>query len=228
MSYAKLEIEILSAKDIGISAKMAYSAIISHYRNEESEMFPSYTTIGKLMGRSRRQAIRAVNELLQAGYITKESRINVDHNGLASNKYNLVTKMSLPSVKNDTTSSVKNDTTPSDKNVTLNKESLKRENLNNLKKASGSAQCEPEQPEQNTKEKSLTARLQLLGKGLEWVEAVELNGKLYLRFSSPVSNKYFSKERIEETKSFFLTEFGQAPEPLILEHNQARATGVIL
>ena len=229
MSYAKLEIDILSARDIGISAKMAYSAIISHYRNETSEMFPSYATIGKLMGKSRRQAIRAVNELLQAGYITKESRINVDHNGLASNKYNLVSKMTLPSVKNDTTSSVKNDTTPSVKNDTLNKESLKRENLNNLKKATGDVRHSPELTGEQQPAKDITSKMQkLLGKGFEWVEAIENNGKLYLRYSSPVSKKYFDNKRIEETTSFFLTEIGQAPEPVILEHNQARETGVIL
>ena len=227
MSYAKLEQAIMSARDITPTAKLAYSAIISHYRNEDSEMFPSYSTIGKLMGCSRRNAIRAVNMLVSAGYITKESRINVDHNGLASNKYNLVTKLSPPSDKVVTTSSDKVVTTPSDKVVTLNKESLKRENLNNLKKATGSAQCEPEQPEQTDKRQTLTARLQLLGNNTEWLEVVELYGKAYLRFSSPISHKYTDIRTIR-TATAFLSDLGIVSEPEILKHNQYRAEGAII
>ena len=219
MSYAKLEQVIMSARDITPTAKLAYSAIISHYRNEDSEMFPSYSTIGKLMGCSRRNAIRAVNMLVSAGYITKESRINVDHNGLASNKYNLVTKLSPPSDKVVTT--------PSDKVVTLNKESIRKEILNNLKKASGSAQCEPEQPEHQNRKQTLTARLQLLGNNTEWLEVVELYGRAYFRFSSPVSNKYANNSTIQ-TATAFLTSLGIEPEPQILAHNQYRAEGVLM
>lgn len=227
MSYAILDIEVMKSRLINQTAKLVYSAIVSHYRGQESEMFPSYNRIAELVGISRITAIRAVKSLVCAGYIDKEPQYNRFNNGFNSNKYNLVSKTILPSIKSDTTPSIKNDTTPSIKSDTTNniKGKITKE-IN--KKASGSAQCEPELPEHQNRKQTLTARLQLLGNGYEWVEAIENNGKLYLRYSSPVSKKYFDNKRITETTSFFLTEIGQAPEPVILEHNQARETGVIL
>ena len=220
MSYAILDIEVMKSRLINQTAKLVYSAIVSHYRGQESEMFPSYNRIAELVGISRITAIRAVKSLVCAGYIDKEPQYNRFNNGFNSNKYNLVSKTILPSIKNDTTPSIKNDTTNNIKGK-ITKE------IN--KKASGSAQCEPEITGEQQPAKDITSKMQkLLGKGFEWVEAIENNGKLYLRYSSPVSKKYFDNKRITETTSFFLTEIGQAPEPVILEHNQARETGVIL
>ena len=216
----------MKSRLINQTAKLVYSAIVSHYRGQESEMFPSYNRIAELVGISRITAIRAVKSLVCAGYIDKEPQYNRFNNGFNSNKYNLVSKTILPSIKSDTTPSIKNDTTPSIKSDTTNniKGKITKE-IN--KKATGSAQCEPEQPEQNTKEKSLTARLQLLGNNTEWLEVVELYGRAYFRFSSPVSNKYTTNDTIQTAKQF-LEKLGIVPEPQILAHNQYRAEGVLM
>lgn len=226
MSYAILDIEVMKSRLINQTAKLVYSAIVSHYRGQESEMFPSYNRIAELVGISRITAIRAVKSLVCAGYIDKEPQYNRFNNGFNSNKYNLVSKTILPSIKSDTTPSIKNDTTPSIKSDTTNniKGKITKE-IN--KKASGSAQCEPELPEQNTKEKSLTARLQLLGNNTEWLEVVELYGRAYLRFSSPISHKYTNNSTIN-TATEFLSKLGIVSEPKILEHNQHRAEGAII
>lgn len=226
MSYAILDIEVMKSRLINQTAKLVYSAIVSHYRGQESEMFPSYNRIAELVGISRITAIRAVKSLVCAGYIDKEPQYNRFNNGFNSNKYNLVSKTILPSIKSDTTPSIKNDTTPSIKSDTTNniKGKITKE-IN--KKATGSAQCEPELPEQNTKEKSLTARLQLLGNNTEWLEVVELYGRAYLRYSSPISNKYTNNSTIN-TATEFLSKLGIVSEPKILEHNQHRAEGVIM
>ena len=226
MSYAILDIEVMKSRLINQTAKLVYSAIVSHYRGQESEMFPSYNRIAELVGISRITAIRAVKSLVCAGYIDKEPQYNRFNNGFNSNKYNLVSKTILPSIKSDTTPSIKFDTTPSIKSDTTNniKGKITKE-IN--KKATGSAQCEPEQPEQNTKEKSLTARLQLLGNNTEWLEVVELYGRAYFRFSSPVSNKYTTNDTIQTAKQF-LEKLGIVPEPQILAHNQHRAEGAII
>lgn len=226
MSYAILDIEVMKSRLINQTAKLVYSAIVSHYRGQESEMFPSYNRIAELVGISRITAIRAVKSLVCAGYIDKEPQYNRFNNGFNSNKYNLVSKTILPSIKSDTTPSIKNDTTPSIKSDTTNniKGKITKE-IN--KKATGSAQCEPEQPEQNTKEKSLTARLQLLGNNTEWLEVVELYGRAYLRYSSPISNKYTNNSTIN-TATEFLSKLGIVSEPKILEHNQHRAEGAII
>ena len=226
MSYAILDIEVMKSRLINQTAKLVYSAIVSHYRGQESEMFPSYNRIAELVGISRITAIRAVKSLVCAGYIDKEPQYNRFNNGFNSNKYNLVSKTILPSIKNDTTPSIKNDTTPSIKNDTTNniKGKITKE-IN--KKATGSAQCEPEQPEHQNRKQTLTARLQLLGNNTEWLEVVELYGRAYFRFSSPVSNKYANNSTIQ-TATAFLTSLGIEPEPQILAHNQYRAEGVLM
>ena len=218
MSYAILDIEVMKSRLINQTAKLVYSAIVSHYRGQESEMFPSYSRIAELVGISRITAIRAVKSLVCAGYIDKEPQYNRFNNGFNSNKYNLVSKTILPSIKNDTTPSIKNDTTNNIKGR-ITKE------IN--KKASGSAQCEPEQPEHQNRKQTLTARLQLLGNNTEWLEVVELYGRAYFRFSSPVSNKYANNSTIQ-TATAFLTSLGIEPEPQILAHNQYRAEGVLM
>lgn len=226
MSYAILDIEVMKSRLINQTAKLVYSAIVSHYRGQESEMFPSYNRIAELVGISRITAIRAVKSLVCAGYIDKEPQYNRFNNGFNSNKYNLVSKTILPSIKSDTTPSIKNDTTPSIKSDTTNniKGKITKE-IN--KKATGSAQCEPEQPEQTDKRQTLTARLQLLGNNTEWLEVVELYGRAYLRYSSPISNKYTNNSTIN-TATEFLSKLGIVSEPKILEHNQHRAEGVIM
>ena len=218
MSYAILDIEVMKSRLINQTAKLVYSAIVSHYRGQESEMFPSYNRIAELVGISRITAIRAVKSLVCAGYIDKEPQYNRFNNGFNSNKYNLVSKTILPSIKNDTTPSIKNDTTNNIKGK-ITKE------IN--KKATGSAQCEPEQPEHQNRKQTLTARLQLLGNNTEWLEVVELYGRAYFRFSSPVSNKYANNSTIQ-TATAFLTSLGIEPEPQILAHNQYRAEGVLM
>ena len=226
MSYAILDIEVMKSRLINQTAKLVYSAIVSHYRGQESEMFPSYNRIAELVGISRITAIRAVKSLVCAGYIDKEPQYNRFNNGFNSNKYNLVSKTILPSIKSDTTPSIKNDTTPSIKSDTTNniKGKITKE-IN--KKATGSAQCEPEQPEHQNRKQTLTARLQLLGNNTEWLEVVELYGRAYFRFSSPVSNKYANNSTIQ-TATAFLTSLGIEPEPQILAHNQYRAEGVLM
>ena len=216
--YSILSTEVLKAKDINATAKLAYSAIVSHYRGEGSQMFPSYNRIAELMGVCRMTAIRAVKSLVNAGYITKQPQFNQFNNGYNSNIYTLVTNLLPPS--NNTV------TTPSNNIVTS-----KNSNIENKKfKLSSRVHAREEQTEgteNENKRQTLTARLQLLGNNTEWLEVVELYGRAYFRFSSPVSNKYTTNDTIQTAKQF-LEKLGIVPEPQILAHNQHRAEGVIM
>ena len=114
--YSILSTEVLKAKDINATAKLAYSAIVSHYRGEGSQMFPSYNRIAELMGVCRMTAIRAVKSLVNAGYITKQPQFNQFNNGYNSNIYTLVTNL-LPPSNNTVTNPSNNIVTSKNSNI---------------------------------------------------------------------------------------------------------------
>ena len=216
--YSILSTEVLKAKDINATAKLAYSAIVSHYRGEGSQMFPSYNRIAELMGVCRMTAIRAVKSLVNAGYITKQPQFNQFNNGYNSNIYTLVTNLLPPS--NNTV------TNPSNNIVTSKNSNIENKNFK-LSSRVHAREEQAEEPEHQNRKQTLTARLQLLGNNTEWLEVVELYGRAYFRFSSPVSNKYANNSTIQ-TATAFLTSLGIEPEPQILAHNQYRAEGVLM
>ena len=224
--YSILSTEVLKAKDINATAKLAYSAIVSHYRGEGSQMFPSYNRIAELMGVCRMTAIRAVKSLVNAGYITKQPQFNQFNNGYNSNIYTLVTNLLPPSNNTVTNPSNNTVTNPSNNIVTSKNSNIENKNFK-LSSRVHAREEQEEGTENNNRKQTLTARLQLLGNNTEWLEVVELYGKAYLRFSSPISHKYTDVHTIR-TATAFLSDLGIVSEPEILKHNQYRAEGVLM
>jgi len=70
----------------------AYEKIVYLYLcrcGNNSTAFPSYNTIAKKCGISRRKAIECVGALIEKNYITKEQRINPYDNNNFSNVYKI-------------------------------------------------------------------------------------------------------------------------------------------
>ena len=62
--YFKLENELIDREDLTTSEKMVYICLC-RYANNNDGAFPSYETISKKSGLSRRHAITIVNRLLK-------------------------------------------------------------------------------------------------------------------------------------------------------------------
>ena len=105
-------LKILSPRELQIYC------ILLHFDSMKNGARPSFKTIAREIGKSRRGVIRVVDSLMQRGIIkiSKRRVKSSGRNDYMSNSYSLKTK--LPSDKNVTTPSDKNVTTPSDKNVT--------------------------------------------------------------------------------------------------------------
>lgn len=83
-------VEILDVPEISIYEKMAYTVLRSFANPREAVAFPSYATIARLGSMSRRQAIYAVQGLVEKGLLRKEMRYDVTKDRKirnTSNKY---------------------------------------------------------------------------------------------------------------------------------------------
>lgn len=197
MSITIIQDSFLKSR-ISQTSKVVYFALMSHYRGQGSAIFPSYNRLATLAGISRRQAIRCIQELVKAGYLTKNHNMRVD-GGYASNLY-------YPSDINDTT--------PSDINDTTNNSNFKNNNIfkkynttraRTRKNAAGDmpeTSGTPEQTDiedytQNNRDTSILQALQSLGKGMEWLQLLRANGKYYLRPASAKAFNYVTDEQFE-------------------------------
>lgn len=83
-------VEILDVPETSIYEKMAYMVLRSFSNPREAVAFPSYATIARLGSMSRRQAIYAVQGLVEKGLLRKEMRYDVTKDRKirnTSNKY---------------------------------------------------------------------------------------------------------------------------------------------
>ena len=78
--------------DMSTVQKMVYVAICHFADSRGKNSFPSYKTIGKLAGCSRRAAIMAVDKLVERGFVRKDTRMTAD--GQTSNIYTILSSRS--------------------------------------------------------------------------------------------------------------------------------------
>ena len=142
-------VEILDVPETSIYEKMAYMVLRSFSNPREAVAFPSYATIARLGSMSRRQAIYAVQGLVEKGLLRKEMRYDVTKDRKirnTSNKYYMerpvVQEMHHPSAprapkQNHLTDLHEQDhltTTESDDVVVVEKYLGKRVKLSDLKR----------------------------------------------------------------------------------------------
>ena len=96
-NYAKMSRQIISAP-IPSTARVVYAALLTFYR-PKTDTFPSYQKIAEVAGISRRTAIRAVQCLVDAGFITKETRKNTRGRPQGSRGIGRCVKRFLPGKK---------------------------------------------------------------------------------------------------------------------------------
>ena len=161
---------------LSATARVVYAELASYYWGGDSFICPAYSTLAAAVGVSRITAIRAIKELIEAGFIEKQTRIRETRGGYGSNVY------ILRSIKNDTSRSIKNDTMNNTDNHN------KTINLKNLYNARVRAQEKTAAPAvHDAGELSVTSQdLQLLeifkqAKGSNWYELLRIDKTYCLR-----------------------------------------------
>lgn len=83
--YSRFQNLVMYDENVGTYEKLIYCVICLHADKEDNTCFPSFNRIATLAGCSRRKAIDAVNNLVEAGYIKKTKR----KDDIGNNKSNL-------------------------------------------------------------------------------------------------------------------------------------------
>jgi len=71
--FTMIENKTIRNKKLTIYQKMAY-IVLCNYANDQNTCFPSYQTIAKGVGCTRRKVINIINELVKMGLIIKHQR----------------------------------------------------------------------------------------------------------------------------------------------------------
>jgi hypothetical protein len=117
----KLYNAIIADADLSSTGKLVAFRLLDHHNNASSRCTPSYNTIAKHTGLSRRRAIEGVKDLEQRGWLIVDRAPPGSATatfGCETNSFRIVFERMTPSVENGTTPSAVSDTTPSVENDT--------------------------------------------------------------------------------------------------------------
>ena len=89
--FTIIENAIIEDEKVSLHGLAAYLILCKHC-NGEKQAWPGYERIAKLARCSRRRAIKAVQELIDAGYISKEHRFRQKDNAQSSNIYRILSQ----------------------------------------------------------------------------------------------------------------------------------------
>jgi Helix-turn-helix domain len=123
---------IIARPDISSTAKVIAARLLDHLNSASGRCFPSYDTLGKGIGMSRRTAMKAVKELERKGIVVVRRRSAADAKakGWGSNYFDSDWTMvgAAPmGAGSRSTPDVLFDTPPGDGDFTLNHEDISRE-----------------------------------------------------------------------------------------------------
>lgn len=154
----KLYNAIIADADLSSTGKLVAFRLLDHHNNASSRCTPSYNTIAKHAGLSRRRAIEGVKDLEQRGWLIVDRAPPGSATatfGCETNSFRIVFERMTASVENDTTPSAVSDTTPSVENdappsVISDTQTLETKTLKNIglpasparKKGPGDAEAE--------------------------------------------------------------------------------------
>lgn len=242
-NFSVMPVEIISA-NITPMARVVYAAIMSHYRQKNAPVFPSYKRICELVGCSESTAIRCVRLLVNAGFIKKE-RHYLANGGCTSNRYTpSVTGDRLPSVTGDRLPSINSGRAPSitgdNSPLSTVEEQENQANNNNFFKknntaregareemAAADAQCSAEQLDLcdciERCDAEFKSALLFQAKNAVWVQALRINSDYYLR---PINKIKVSSEDVEKYASTLSLTFGRKVRTL--KHGQYLPDEVII
>ncbi len=199
--------------ELSSTAKLVYTAIASFVRPGKAT-FPSYNRLADTVKKSRRTVIRAVQDLENAGFIKKISAIR-DDGGYTSNRYTLVSPLSLSGDTDVTSPSDIDDTNPSVNIDTSKGRSFKdNKNFKNFNSpraytrdiAAGAqrpAQTDLEDFVPNNSDFSLLQQLKSsAGKAGAWLQLIRKDKQYYLRPASPQTFQFISEKDFAQAVDF--------------------------
>ena len=99
--FTMIDSAILLSEDLSVYHKAIYCILCAYASNTDKSCYPSYNTIAKKAGCSRKKAIDTVSELISLGLLEKQEQINTKGENI-SNIYYIHTK----AVDNSTAGSV--------------------------------------------------------------------------------------------------------------------------
>lgn len=85
--FFMIDNEIVDDARLSHKEMPVYMVLCRHLNQETGSCFPSLPTIGKKVGMSKNTVIKALNALIEMGYVTKEKRSSKEQDGMSNVYY---------------------------------------------------------------------------------------------------------------------------------------------